>query len=307
MSRRIKLAFLGIVLIAIVVIFWHPVQQATAVTALQKAAGPRGHVSVQFYPNALVDNKTVDEWFTFFTSKSPKLPSPRLLALCGSSVQIIEFNYPDTMRGEHAALFAHFPRLEGFGYRESRSPRAPEEEWQKFLAIASTQAGLQWIHVAGFEISDDALASLAKHPTLTAFSVNSGMTTPASMATFATMTKLHHLDFENYVTGTEADWIQVCAAVRKMTHLDSVTLGGEALTDTALAQLAGHPTLDRIIILGHKLTPACTSTFATLPRLRDLMLSTRVPPITDEERKAITTALPAVKIDFLNGSGTRLK
>jgi hypothetical protein len=177
-----------------------------------------------------------------------------------------------------------------------------------FVSMVAAQAGLRSMYFSGREITDASLLPLARHPTLEEFSINSARLTPACMSTLASMPKLRFLGFENYDAAlSERDWIAICVAVRQMTGLDGVVMGGDELSDAALAELAGHPSLRRVVVLGHKLTPACAGSFAAIPGLRSIVLGARVPPFTEEEREAIGAELLTMRIEFLKGGGRRFK
>jgi hypothetical protein len=90
---------------------------------------------------------------------------------------------------------------------------------------------------------------------------------------------------------TEQEAADICTALRAMPHLRTVRLSGPGFTDTALAPLAGHPGLTKIVVNGGHLTGRSAPTFASLPSLRELDIYELAPPAQDY-RAAIQAGLP---------------
>jgi hypothetical protein len=68
----------------------------------------------------------------------------------------------------------------------------------------------------------------------------------------------------------EPQWIQACVGLRRAPKLHELTIGGDWFTDAALAGLAGHPTLSRLIVQCNHLSSGCGATLASMPRLKFL-------------------------------------
>jgi hypothetical protein len=105
----------------------------------------------------------------------------------------------------------------------------------------------------------------------------------------------------------EADWIKLCARLLRLPELETIDLGGNQLTDRAIAELAGHPGLRVVSISNCRLTTACTETFATMPALKELYLDKGLPDdpskaepweFTQKDRDTVTAALPKVRVEF---------
>jgi hypothetical protein len=122
----------------------------------------------------------------------------------------------------------------------------------------------------------------------------------AALARFPHLRKFEIVENEQ-LGPTEADWTSLCVHLRALPKLEEIELGGYNLTDAALAPLAGHPGLQRIMITFGDITPACTGTFTRIPHLRVISLGTRYGDamfFKQGERDAITQALPGVKLEF---------
>jgi hypothetical protein len=98
--------------------------------------------------------------------------------------------------------------------------------------------------------------------------------------------------------GTESEWALVCTRLRALPHLEELEIGGRQLTDGAIAPLAGHPRLRRLIINEGPLTVASTRTFTSLPHLNYLVLGEIFTELSPEEKAAMSAALPKVQITF---------
>jgi hypothetical protein len=84
--------------------------------------------------------------------------------------------------------------------------------------------------------------------------------------------------------------------------LEELEIGGAWLTNRAIAPLSGHPGL-RLLSVGYgRLTPACTATLATMPRLATVRIDHWAPEeeiwLLSANQKSVQTALPAVRIEF---------
>jgi hypothetical protein len=97
--------------------------------------------------------------------------------------------------------------------------------------------------------------------------------------------------------GMRADWSKLCAGLRQCRRLEQVAFSSPNLTDSGIAPLAGHPTLQVVIVGGH-LTPACIETFKSMPSLRELTFNSVGHHLLDAERVAIKVALPSVNVKF---------
>ena len=101
---------------------------------------------------------------------------------------------------------------------------------------------------------------------------------------------------------TEAEWTKLCAHLRALPKLESIELGGEWITDAALAPLAGHPHLRSVTIPYGSHTEACVKTFATMPHLATLHYGHQFLDVEDtltpEKKAAIIAALPGVTVEF---------
>jgi hypothetical protein len=91
-------------------------------------------------------------------------------------------------------------------------------------------------------------------------------------------------------------WALVCRESTTLPHLQSLTLQGGALTDAAIAPLAGHSTLETLSLSHHSLTPACASTFNAMPHLKIVNLGSESLDFPQETLDAIRTAAPGVLI-----------
>jgi hypothetical protein len=94
------------------------------------------------------------------------------------------------------------------------------------------------------------------------------------------------------------DWAKLCAGLRQCRRLEEVHLSGPNLTDSAIAPLAGHPTLQSVDLGGH-LTPASIETFRSMPALTELTFFSVGHHLLEAERIAIKVALPSVKVQFV--------
>jgi hypothetical protein len=106
---------------------------------------------------------------------------------------------------------------------------------------------------------------------------------------------------------TEADWIKLCARLRRLSDMEKLNMGGEELTDSAIAELSGHPGLRVISISYCFLTTRCATTFATMPNLTELNLEKPLPhdasaiepwEFSQKDRENMTAALPKVRVGF---------
>ncbi|WP_050028041.1 hypothetical protein [Verrucomicrobium sp. BvORR034] len=91
---------------------------------------------------------------------------------------------------------------------------------------------------------------------------------------------------------TEADATQVCEALRDLPRLRKIDLAGVQFTDSSIAPLAGHPTVNTLCLPASHITRASIPTLASMPLLGNLLIQTGTGNITPtEETLAIRAAL----------------
>jgi hypothetical protein len=100
---------------------------------------------------------------------------------------------------------------------------------------------------------------------------------------------------------SEMEWTRLCRELRACKRLEKIDFKGEGLTDAALSQLKGHPSLREVTLWTDHLTPECAATFATMPLLKKLGILSRGPVSGRSENLAATkAALPGVNVFWVN-------
>jgi hypothetical protein len=101
---------------------------------------------------------------------------------------------------------------------------------------------------------------------------------------------------------TELEWTALCARFREFSNLEEVELGGDLLTDAAIAPLAGHPQLRSVTITCGRLTDGCAKTFASMPRLSKLHIEGQTYDgdiwVSEERKAAMRAALPSATVEL---------
>lgn len=100
---------------------------------------------------------------------------------------------------------------------------------------------------------------------------------------------------------SESEWQRLLGWIRQMPDLEELDIGGDRLTDAALASLAGHPRLRMLTVDYSRLTKRSLATFQSLHGLRQLSISDNYQPnfvLLPLELDDIQGALPAVSVTY---------
>lgn len=111
------------------------------------------------------------------------------------------------------------------------------------------------------------------------------------------------IDCNDFDEPTEAQWTHLCSRLRELPKLEELELAGLRLSDAAIRPLSGHPRLRVVIVSQSCLTPNCTETFASLPKLEWLSLEAIGRDedqwlTTSEGQRPLKDALPDVRLAF---------
>jgi hypothetical protein len=310
-GTRLLLVLLALISGVVLII---PLRRIHTLVSLKNEIAPSGKLWVDFHPHPFLTEKRLNSLLDPAGNRHLSGTSrPIYQTLLGSSARTLSLDDLSPATHRAAELIATFPRVTGAVFGETYSgTNATDSEWKAILTTMAGVRALSWLNLRGRELTDDALTPLASHPNLHSLLLNTNRLTPACLSTVAALPNLDELSFEHVTVATEADWIQYCAGIRKLPRLHRLLISGYQLTDTALAQLAGHPTLRVVTIVNHDLTAACATTLVTLPSLQSVTFGARKPAtrptMSDAERKAITTALPkTVRLEINAHSSIRFK
>jgi hypothetical protein len=121
------------------------------------------------------------------------------------------------------------------------------------------------------------------------------------LAWFPRLLRMKVLDHKQNLT--ELDWIRICHGLGRSDSVQEITLAGEALTDFAISHLTGQPSLQVIAVSHSVVTSECAATFASLPRLKTLILGAPKRRhgrngFTFKEKDEIAARLPSVELVF---------
>ncbi len=100
---------------------------------------------------------------------------------------------------------------------------------------------------------------------------------------------------------SETEWQKLIGWIRQMPDLEELDIGGERLTDAALASIAGHPLLRVLTVDQGRLTRRSLATFQSLPMLRQLSIDDNYQANLVElplELDDIQIAMPAVSVTY---------
>ena len=111
---------------------------------------------------------------------------------------------------------------------------------------------------------------------------------------------IHKPDF------SKRDWACVFARLQQLPHLEELDFGGDEMWDSTIRPLANQPSLRRATISLGRLGTDCAETFASLPKLRELIFEggtiedghDRNEPPLPETQSLIRETLPHVKVEF---------
>ncbi|MEZ5328553.1 MAG: hypothetical protein R3F19_26210, partial [Verrucomicrobiales bacterium] len=121
------------------------------------------------------------------------------------------------------------------------------------------------------------------------------------------LAKLPHLRkltiFENDPNSpSELDWTTLCAKLRTIKTLEELELGGDLLSDAAIAPLTGHPRLHTVTFSNGRLTSESLKILRSLPALRKLVVFDQLYSedfwISPSTYGYLTSALPGIEINL---------
>ena len=302
--RRVSRIILALILVsvaALVLVLWGPMRQWMNLRALRKvmpgaAVSCSGPETTRIY-SGLWKGRW-EEWLV------DKMGHETYALFVGGPVEVVSISKAYVLHGEVGDVLTRFPKLRGFNIVMDRSAVPSEDEWTRLCHGLRSCRRLQALNIVNGEgLTDAAFAPLAGHPTLDNVTVIYHRLTPAFLATVPHLKRLVFA-IGSQAKGREltgAQWTEFCGNLRAMPHLEDVLLAGNAITDAAVAPLAGHPSLRRFQVTSEHLSDRCVPTFATMPSLTSLALNrgwNGTPSAPADVRNTITAALPKVKVTF---------
>ena len=297
---RIILALIAVSIIALGLLAWTPIRRVMNMRALEQAA-----------PAAFVEFSTVGESrhdYTEFEERIIDKIGMRTYRLWfGGAIESIAINGATSLNGDVGGVLVRFPKLVSFSINMGDHATANEVDWTRLCQGLRSCPRLADLTIYDCEmLTDDALAQLADHPALEVLSVKNHGLTPAFVATLATMPALTSLFLSDNGSDksrafTEAQWKELCVALRELPDLEGIVLLGSFITDDAITPLAGHPSIHRLQFSSLHLSTRSVSTFASMPSLTLLNFYegwNEKKTASYEVRRIIPGLLPSVNVRF---------